>query len=551
MPEFDPHIFIDRAFEQELFKELLSLKDDTRILTISESAGMGKTSLLKQFQYLCRMSKPVIAAALVSLDRWSSEDPLYLVKKIARELEALGLEFPTFDKLEGARLVSDFSPFLAFESASDVKMSKEDGSKVEVKVDTRTASFLHALPSAKVDISKVEINMDTININQFVGWTPEMYAIARNACVNAFFDELRVQCADRTVVLMLDDYDRCSNEIKRWIEDFMLTRYFFDLANRPARLLLVVAGREAPDFHSRWPATEVDAVVRSVHSMGRWGDRDVKQFLEARGLSVEPKDVNALYAMAQTGLPISSLVQIVELLYKRDDTKQITIGREQDFAEFDALLSERRPALVTVAGETGAGRTNLLRAFQVTASQKEWNVVPNKSWDYLRIAPETDEKKFGRQLRKLLKLTSDAPVVEDSIRAVSKTRSRNNPIVEQLSQKAPVVLLIDGFQPNKEFARWFTEFFLAEIKRSRKLVIIVVNDRTPEMEDLIRHSDRNFSTDMQDAGLIRRKLESLGREITPPMEAAELEEYIKEAQTRLEILDSLTRVLELTRNAVR
>ena len=35
---FDPRKFIDREFEQELFADLLLLKDDARILIIS---GMG------------------------------------------------------------------------------------------------------------------------------------------------------------------------------------------------------------------------------------------------------------------------------------------------------------------------------------------------------------------------------------------------------------------------------------------------------------------------------------------------------------------------------
>lgn len=40
--QFDPQKFIDREFEQELFEELLQLKDPARILAIKDDGGMGK-----------------------------------------------------------------------------------------------------------------------------------------------------------------------------------------------------------------------------------------------------------------------------------------------------------------------------------------------------------------------------------------------------------------------------------------------------------------------------------------------------------------------------
>jgi hypothetical protein len=55
---FDPRKFIDREFEQELFADLLLLKDDARILAIRDKGGMGKSHLLEKFQYRCRTNRP-------------------------------------------------------------------------------------------------------------------------------------------------------------------------------------------------------------------------------------------------------------------------------------------------------------------------------------------------------------------------------------------------------------------------------------------------------------------------------------------------------------
>jgi len=93
--EFDPHKFIDREFEQELFEELLQLKDQARILAIRDAGGMGKSQLLQKFQYRCRTVKPRIPVSLIALDLLPDNSPLALMQEIEKDLSAL-LEFPTF-----------------------------------------------------------------------------------------------------------------------------------------------------------------------------------------------------------------------------------------------------------------------------------------------------------------------------------------------------------------------------------------------------------------------------------------------------------------------
>ena len=77
---FDPKKFIDREFEQELFEELLQLKDNARILAIQDDkGGMGKSQLLEQFKYRCRTVKPRTPVSLIALDQLPGDSPLDLI----------------------------------------------------------------------------------------------------------------------------------------------------------------------------------------------------------------------------------------------------------------------------------------------------------------------------------------------------------------------------------------------------------------------------------------------------------------------------------------
>ncbi|MGH9427569.1 MAG: hypothetical protein ACRD2L_14855, partial [Terriglobia bacterium] len=236
MADFDPKKFIDREFEQELFEDLLQLKDQTRILAIRDSGGMGKTQLLQKLQYRCRTVKPRTPVSFISLDQLSDNHPLTLIKRIEQDLTALGLKFPNFEKYDRARISGDFSPILSyidlqdadFKGASDIKMAGK--------------------------MVNVEGSQAPVNVNLSVGeLTPEQEASAREACLRVFFDDLKEQCAENPVVLLFDAYEKCEKSLKKWIEETnLLEKHFFDLTTRPKRLVLVVAGRETPKFETRW-----------------------------------------------------------------------------------------------------------------------------------------------------------------------------------------------------------------------------------------------------------------------------------------------------------
>jgi hypothetical protein len=144
--------------------------------------------------------------------------------------------------------------------------------------------------------------------------TPEQEATAQEVSIRAFFDDLTTICADRQVVLMLDAYEKCEAKLKQWIEEHFLERLFFSREQRPQRLLLVVSGREVPDFEVRWSIEECEALVRSVKELGKWKRSDVAECLRVHGYDdYDDQKVDTFYNLILMGIPPSGIVDMIQL----------------------------------------------------------------------------------------------------------------------------------------------------------------------------------------------------------------------------------------------
>jgi hypothetical protein len=140
--------------------------------------------------------------------------------------------------------------------------------------------------------------------------TAEQEEVARNVCERAFFDDLRDY--PHPLVLMIDSYERCEETLRRWLNEYLLERAFFDLEKRPQRLLLVIAGQEIPPFESHWSLEECETVVRSVAELRRWTRDHVEQCLRVHGFPYETKDIDTFYRLVELGIPPSQVVQTIE-----------------------------------------------------------------------------------------------------------------------------------------------------------------------------------------------------------------------------------------------
>ncbi len=298
---FDPKKFIDRKFEQELFEELLQLDSDARVLAIQDKGGMGKTQLLEKFQYRCRTVQPRTPVSFISLDQLPDPSPLTLVKTVMEELCAFGLDFPEFKKYHIARVSGDFGPIQSsiYLQGADFRGARD----VRIAGGMTNVGYAESVTIAGTGADKL---------------TPEQQAIARDVCVQSFFSDLSTHCNNRTVALLLDAFEKSEDNLKEWIETYLLERFFFDFDRRPERLVLVLAGRDIPDFEYYWAQELVGKVVKSVKQLGQWEKKHVEECLRAHGFAYEAKHLELFWTMVQAGMPPSVVVEGMRSVLGRD-----------------------------------------------------------------------------------------------------------------------------------------------------------------------------------------------------------------------------------------
>lgn len=283
MLDFDPDTFINCEVERRLFSSLLSVADQARILAIRGASGTGKSQLLRSFAHQCRTAYPRrIPVCLVSLDT-PGDAVLPLVQEMERQLSRFGLTFPTFKQIESARVANDFSKIRAsvhlegaiFEGATDVRIS-----------------------GTMINPERVEM----INISaERVEFTAEQVDLAQEVSVKAFFDDLRVHCAQSPVVLLLDTYEKCRPSVHAWINEYFLERLFFDLDQRPQQLMTVIAGQDTPLFQQFWPRHMCEVIVQIVPHLSAWEREHIAAYCLTLGISPESAPIEPIYQIAQTG----------------------------------------------------------------------------------------------------------------------------------------------------------------------------------------------------------------------------------------------------------
>lgn len=299
--QFDPAKFIDREFEQDLFEDILLCKagDTARILAIRDKGGMGKTHLLEKFENRCRVANPQIPVALIALDQLSPQAPFALVERVEKLLrERFKVPFPKFKQYNTARVLGDLA---VIKARADFAGATFAGA-TNVRIGTVMQNFESNAPVTNY----VTTGTATLSLEQ--------EKLAQDVCIDAFFEDIKKQCDEKTVVLLFDTYERCGDELRDWIEkNYLLARHFFDMEERPARLVLVVAGRSIPKFELNWPAEHVEAVVESVNQLGKWERRHVEECLRKHGFGdLAPGTVDTFYNLIQMGFTPSDVVSLIE-----------------------------------------------------------------------------------------------------------------------------------------------------------------------------------------------------------------------------------------------
>jgi hypothetical protein len=258
------------------------------------------------------------------------------------------------------------------------------------------------------------------------------------------------------------------------------------------------------------------------------------------------------------------------------------IGREPELAQVFDVLAQRTSALILVPGEPGMGKSAFMRELNARAAAQGWAVAGSDASGELTITPSTTPPEFGRRLRDLLGLPAPAgltatrlagaevgeratrstdpagqtalageggfiaKVLEGVKRWLSEASWLNlKELVQDIASRAPVLLLIDGYSPNKTFERSFALAFLPALRRRAEPVVVVLVEREQQLSGLAASATAVIPVGPVDERPIRQHLEGLATCVVPPLTEAELEEYAVAAADSPELIGSLTRLLAL------
>jgi hypothetical protein len=218
--------------------------------------------------------------------------------------------------------------------------------------------------------------------------------------------------------------------------------------------------------------------------------------------------------------------------------------RAPELDQIVGLLAARRPAVITVCGPPGMGKTSLLRAVRDRAVTRGWVVAGGAEGSRVAVDATMQRHNFmtavlraAGQSREATGGPSTAPPARRDVRG-----GRMDPFVEELCRRAPLVVLIDDYRPNPLFEAWFEGTFLPDVRASRSPLVVCVAQRAlgRRLEPLATHVVQLGPLDPK---LVRRRLLMLDG-LEPPLSDDELDVYCREAETPL-LLESLMRVLSL------
>src|SRR5262249_53176427 len=130
-------------------------------------------------------------------------------------------------------------------------------------------------------------------------WNAQIEQRGRERAIAAFLDELREICATRLVVLILDSFDdKCNATVREWAKRYLVGGLCLAPAGRAARLALVAAGRQTPDFVV--PAYQ--GRIKTIDSLGLWEENHLRDFLALHQITLAPEMLEFVHTRLKEGL---------------------------------------------------------------------------------------------------------------------------------------------------------------------------------------------------------------------------------------------------------
>lgn len=226
----------------------------------------------------------------------------------------------------------------------------------------------------------------------------------------------------------------------------------------------------------------------------------------------------------------------------------VLVGREDILAEFTNALDRGRPQLILLRGELSVGKSTLLAACERAAAEREWRTLRGDGRGPLSVHPKTSRTAFAERVRELLGLSAQRQSPQADTATPAHPRhdaARGHDFAADLRRTAPVVLMLDGYDPSETFHGTFAGEFMPGLRTTGAAVVVVIGETPSCLERHPLDADVVLDVEPPDTSAIRRHFEAIGRELDPAPEPGEVERWSESAAEHLDLIDPLTRALAL------
>jgi hypothetical protein len=233
---------------------------------------------------------------------------------------------------------------------------------------------------------------------------------------------------------------------------------------------------------------------------------------------------------------------------------QAPVGREPEWRLLQAQLSGGQSALVVITGAAGSGRTHLLREFGRYAAEQGVRTIGVDPDEPLVIEPTTRLNDVRRTLTALIAddetAVDDAvgeapsePLVKRFINAVSERFGDDQAVMSMISDNAPLVIGVDGYEPSPSLSAWVLTRLLGQLRATDQPVMLIVVDRPDRVAGLASHADLHLELAQLEVDAIAEHLRATTSDATHPLEHEEIAAYAAAASQTPQLLNAFVGVL--------
>jgi hypothetical protein len=199
----------------------------------------------------------------------------------------------------------------------------------------------------------------------------------------------------------------------------------------------------------------------------------------------------------------------------------------------DAWLARRQPAVLTVVGPRGSGKSFVTDTVVSRAAALGWNITPYREGRGIRAGAGTTDRDLATDIATALDIDPLRPG-----RRVLRSLARD---LVDVGRRTPLLVVLDPFAPGDELLDHIVHDFLATLRGSASPVVVLVVSRTSLRDVLPVDFELAVTVPAEDEvrTSIARVVSGAGIELAP----GELDAYVTAARRSPRVLKSLLTVL--------